>query len=195
MISVCMTSHNAERYIRLQIESILSQLGDLDELIISDDGSTDGTLAYLQSITDSRVRVIHYNQERDYSHRKHVSFYYASANFGHALKAAKGDYIFLSDNDDIWYPNKVAKCIEALKDADIVCHNFDTIDENGNIIQRAFLDSKQYNNLNFLNYLRLLPFRGCCLAYNRKVYDLTMPIPMDTFEHDCYIGMKAVIHG
>ena len=44
MISVCMASYNGAKYIKAQLESILTQLGAEDEVVISDDGSTDGTL-------------------------------------------------------------------------------------------------------------------------------------------------------
>ena len=59
MISVCMATYNGERYLRRQVESILSQLADGDELIVSDDGSTDGTPALLESLADPRLRILH----------------------------------------------------------------------------------------------------------------------------------------
>ena len=58
MISVCMASFNGEKYIEEQIQSILCQLGENDELIISDDLSTDRTVSIIQSIDDDRIRLI-----------------------------------------------------------------------------------------------------------------------------------------
>ncbi len=54
MISVCMATYNGEKYIREQIDSILAQLDDKDELIVSDDGSADATLSIVRSFSDPR---------------------------------------------------------------------------------------------------------------------------------------------
>ena len=56
-ISVCMATYNGERFIREQINSILPQLRDTDELIISDDGSTDKTLEIVREIADKRIKL------------------------------------------------------------------------------------------------------------------------------------------
>ena len=59
-VSVCMATYNGERFIKEQIDSILSQLGTTDELVISDDGSTDSTLAIIESYHDSRIRLLYH---------------------------------------------------------------------------------------------------------------------------------------
>ena len=59
MISVCMATYNGERYLLPQLQSILSQLGPDDELIISDDGSTDATLSMIEGLGDARIRLFH----------------------------------------------------------------------------------------------------------------------------------------
>ena len=60
MISVCMATYNGERFIKEQIDSILPQLSQDDELIISDDGSTDRTLEIIASYKDERIKVFHH---------------------------------------------------------------------------------------------------------------------------------------
>lgn len=92
--------------------SILPQLAKQDEVIVSDDGSTDDTLAVIDSIDDSRIVVF----SNEGSHG-------VSSNFNNALAHASGDVFFLSDQDDIWIYGKVDKCLAALKDADMVVHN------------------------------------------------------------------------
>ena len=62
MISVCMATCNGERFIKEQIDSILPQLSQDDELIISDDGSTDKTLEIIASYKDVRIKVFHHNK-------------------------------------------------------------------------------------------------------------------------------------
>ena len=58
MISVCVATYNGERFIREQIDSILRQLSSDDEIIVSDDGSTDDTISIINSIDDKRIRII-----------------------------------------------------------------------------------------------------------------------------------------
>ena len=96
MISVCMATHNGERFIREQIVSILRQLGPMDEVVVSDDSSTDGTTQVLRSLSDGRIRILHHQPRR------------ITDNFENALKSAKGDYIYLADQDDIWVDGRVA---------------------------------------------------------------------------------------
>ena len=62
MISVCIATHNGEKYIKKQLESILSQLSFSDEIVISDDGSTDQTIKLIQSFEDKRIKVLTYKQ-------------------------------------------------------------------------------------------------------------------------------------
>ncbi|MDE5758415.1 MAG: glycosyltransferase, partial [Allobaculum sp.] len=91
MISVCIATYNGERYIETQIRSILDQLNEDDEIIISDDSSTDRTLDIIRSLNDSRIKLFAGNK-----------FHSRTFNFENALKQATGDFIFLSDQDDIW---------------------------------------------------------------------------------------------
>ena len=95
MVSVCMATYNGGKYIKEQIDSILGQLSNNDELIISDDNSTDDTVDIINRISDSRVRLF-FNKQKGYTN-----------NFENALKQVRGDIIFLSDQDDIWMDNKV----------------------------------------------------------------------------------------
>lgn len=195
MISVCLATHNGEKYLTQLIDSILPQLNEHDELIVSDDGSYDATIDILQSYHDARIHIFHYTQQRDYSQKHLSSFYLASANFNNALIHAKGDYIFLADQDDVWLPNKIENCVQLLQKYDIISHNFGIINEKNILLEKQHLSDTIYSKLSLLGYWRHLPFRGCCLAFNRKVYDISIPIPQDTFEHDCWIGMNAIMRG
>ena len=113
MISVCMATFNGGKFIREQLESILSQLpSDNSEIVIADDGSTDETVSVTQSFGDSRIRVL--------PAEKHLGVIY---NYERALQASKGEIIFLADQDDIWLPGKVERVLAALNDADLVTHD------------------------------------------------------------------------
>ena len=130
MISVCMATYNGEKYIKEQLDSILSQLESDDELLISDDGSTDNTISIIQSYNDSRIHILNHVPNSSYSGHEKVS-----SNFENALKNAHGDYIFLSDQDDIWCKDKVKKCVNEMQSSLFVVHNMKIIDENGNMVK------------------------------------------------------------
>lgn len=192
MISVCIATHNAEKYIVKQLCSILSQLASDDEVIISDDGSRDNTVSLILSLKDKRINIHHYTHLTDYSSKRLSSYYYATANFYNALLHAKGDIVFLSDQDDIWAPDKVQSSMTYLSRYDIVCSNFSIINENDEIIEHSYINGHLYDNLSYYKIWKYLPFRGCCLAFTREVLLNSFPFPKDLFLHDCWIGLTAV---
>lgn len=125
MISVCIATHNGAHYIKEQIGSILCQLGINDEIIISDDGSTDNTIDILLAFNDKRIKIHFYKQPVKSKH----SHTYVCRNFENALRYAKGEYIFLADQDDWWMPNKVEKCLEDLIKHTLVVHQAEICNE------------------------------------------------------------------
>lgn len=194
MISVCIATHNGGKYIVKQLNSILSQLSQTDEIIISDDGSIDDTIQLIESLNDARIRIVTYRQKIDYTHLRLSSYYYASSNFCNALKYATGDFIFLSDQDDIWKPTKVEKYTEAFKDADMILSNFSIIDENDALTLNRYYVGDPYRSHSFFSILKGLPFRGCCLAFKREILIDAMPFPDKLLLHDCWIGLNAYVN-
>ena len=116
-ISVCMATYNGGKYLRDQVDSILNQdisaFPDVDlEIVVSDDGSTDDTITILESYKDERIKVYHHRKHR--SHRYNKAAYACTENFAYAISKATGDFIFLSDQDDIWYPWRIERQLTAL---------------------------------------------------------------------------------
>ncbi len=187
MISVCMATYNGTKFIRPQIDSILSQLGKNDELIISDDGSTDGTQELVSSYHDERIRMVYHKKNPSFSKIKYSrSFYYVSANFENAIKHANGDYIFLSDQDDIWANNKVEKMVNLLNYADCAhCNNviIDSLGNRTNAYARKPMFSKS-----ILKNLKVTPFLGCCMAFRKEALQYILPFPKKCIGHDLWIG-------
>lgn len=187
MISVCMTSYNGEKYIKQQIDSILIQLKVCDELIISDDGSSDRTIEIIKSFNDSRIKFLNHEKNPEFSKiRYSQSFYYASSNFENAIKYAKGDYIFLSDQDDIWESNKVEKMLNVLQSVDCVHCNNAVIDSNGN--KTDIYAKKTMFSKSVLKNLKTTPFLGCCMAFRKDALDYILPFPKKCIGHDLWIG-------
>lgn len=179
MISVCMTTWNGERYVQTQIESILNQLGEQDELIISDDGSTDQTLELIARFNDGRIVLL-----------SNTGASGVVRNNENALRHARGEYIFLADQDDVWLPGKMARMKNALEFCDVVvsdCHVVDAFLEVTNPSLFHLLRSRPglFRNLYRNSYI------GCCMAMRRKVLERSLPFPEDTPMHDWWIGLIA----
>lgn len=185
MISVCMGTYNGQKYIKEQIDSIISQLGIDDELVISDDHSSDGTVDIIKSYNDSRIRFYLNELQPGVTH-----------NFENALLKSKGDIIFLADQDDVWLPGKLSRMVQFMKNGgyDVVECNCSLTDSNMNIIK------EQYYDENFLqvksvwaNFVRN-SWLGCCMAFNRSFLEASLPFPKHVIAHDLWLCMFAQLH-
>jgi glycosyltransferase involved in cell wall biosynthesis len=101
-LSLVLCTYNGEAYLAEQLESVLGQTRLPDEVVIGDDGSIDATWSILESFTERATkRGISVQLVRQ---PKNVGFV---INFSDALRAATGDVLFLCDQDDVWYPEKL----------------------------------------------------------------------------------------
>ncbi len=187
MISVCMATHNGETYLHGQLVSILRQLGRDDELIISDDSSTDGTVETIRQFADPRIRLLENN-----------SFFSPIYNFEHALKHTSGDLLVLADQDDIWLDNKLALIRQKLtgraaQPALIMLDGY-IIDSEGNRTGQTIF-GRQPPKQGVLANLYDNCFTGCTLAFNRALLKLALPFPAGIPMHDSWLGTLALLHG
>lgn len=179
MISVCLPTYNGEKFIQQQLDSILNQSVAINELIISDDSSTDRTIEIIKSYTDNRITLIE-NQK----------FRSPVFNLENALKQAKGDYIFLADQDDIWYPNKVKIVLKHLENHNLVVSDCKLIDKDNTILVGSFYKLINSGQGFFKNFIKNT-YLGCCMAFDRSVLDYVLPFPKSIAIHDHWIGLNA----
>lgn len=177
MISVCMTTFNGARHLAAQMESVLSQLGAEDELIIADDCSSDGTLNIISGWGDRRIRLLRGTRQLG-----------VVSNFERALVAARGDFIFLCDQDDIWLPNKRAVFMQALCSVDLVVSDCCVTDEALNVRQSSFFELRESGPGTLRNLWRN-SYLGCCMAFSRQLLDRALPFPAGLPMHDTWIGL------
>ena len=180
MISVCMATYNGEKYIKEQIDSILCQLKEDDELIISDDGSKDTTLHIINSFKDNRIKIFPNKGGKGFVR-----------NFENAIKHSTGDYIFLCDQDDIWMSNKVEKVLKQLQEYDLIVHDAELIGAEGESLQRNYYSTLHTSKGFFMNLWKTR-FLGCCMAFRRELKKDIIPFPKNTVGHDYWIGMYAL---
>lgn len=180
MITVCIATFNGEKYIREQLNSILFQLSLQDEVIVSDDGSTDNTISIIKSFNDNRIKII------DGVHRHSPTL-----NFENALKEAKGDYIFLADQDDVWKDDKVKICLKWLQHYDCIISDAEVTDENLKITSPSLYQLMNIKSGRVYNILYKNGYTGCCMAFTRRVKEAALPFPKDIPMHDIWIGNVA----
>lgn len=171
-ISVCIATYNGEKYLKKQLDSILNQLKKEDEVIISDDTSTDATVEIIKAYNDRRIILI--------ENQKFRSPIY---NFENALKHASGDIIFLADQDDIWIDNKVCTVKKYLKSYDLVISDAEIIDTNDETLYRSFY-ALNNSRKGFIKNIIKNSYLGCCMAFNRKILESALPFPKNVPMHD-----------
>lgn len=185
--SVAMAVYNGEKYICEQIDSILQQLGPLDELVISYDRSQDGTKAIIDDYAgrDSRVRVL---ENRNPG---------VQNNFNNAVLACEGTYIFLSDQDDVWVAGKLQRMLEVFEetDADMVTHDAYIVDENLAKTGKTLTGETGTATGPVHNIIKGT-FWGCCMAFHTRLRPLVCPFPnKNAVGHDIWIGILAGFYG
>ena len=182
-ISVALAAYKGERYIAEQLNSILCQLGENDEIIVSDDFPAGKTREAVAEIHDKRIRYIE-------GQGKGVV-----RNFENALNACTGDVIFLSDQDDVWMPDKVQKVLAEIRNgADLVLHDAAVTDGSLNITDPSFF-AVHGSNASFAKNLIRNSFVGCCMAFTRKVMADSLPFPNELPMHDWWIALAAMKKG
>jgi glycosyltransferase involved in cell wall biosynthesis len=186
-ISVCMATHNGEKYLRRQLETILAQLGPDDEVVISDDSSTDATLDIINDLHDNRVRLFPGN-----------TFFNPIFNFENALRRASGDVIALADQDDVWLDNKVAviRARFAARPHPIYLIALDgwiAAEEEDAVTGTIFAQLKAGRGV--LRNLVANRYQGCCLAFSRELLRVALPFPRLIPMHDMWLGMVGELWG
>jgi glycosyltransferase involved in cell wall biosynthesis len=170
-----MATYNGEKYIKQQIDSILYQLSSDDEIIVSDDGSMDRTIEIIKEYNDSRIKLFE-------NHSVHGCAY----NFENALNKATGDYIFLSDQDDVWLPNKVNIILPFLKHDNLIVTDAYITNESLEI-QSKLSQYREYKKGYIHNIYKSI-YMGCTNAMTKKIKDYCLPFPKN-IQHDTWIGL------
>lgn len=178
MISICIPTYNGEKYIKEQLDSIIYQLDEKDEIIISDDGSTDQTIEIVKGYNERRIKLIN-----------NISLLKGTkSNLENALNNATGDYIFLADQDDIWAPDKIVIMLEYLKLYSLVVSDCKVVDANLNIQYESFFKISGTRSNKLFALLLVTPYLGCCMAFNREILEKCLPFPNTNTAHDIWIG-------
>ena len=165
MVSVCIATYNGEKFIAKQLDSILYQISEDDEIIISDDSSCDNTINLIKSYNDPRIKLFEGNVFRN-----------PIFNFENAIKKSSGDFIFLSDQDDIWIDNKVSIMLNELKHSDLVISDAYIVDAKDQIISNSFFKTNK-SRIGFISNLINNSYLGCTMAFKSDLKQIILPFP------------------
>jgi hypothetical protein len=198
-----MCTFNGELFVREQLDSILSQSALPNEIVIADDGSTDSTRTIVE-VWRAEVRVTH--PEMDVVLLPVGDRLGVTRNFERAVRAATGDVIALSDQDDVWVGGRLASLVDALEresGCDLVFTDARLIDARGEdlkatlwnslaITQGELTEVAQGNPLRTL--LRRNIVTGATVVFRRRLLERALPFP-DSWLHDEWLAMMAALWG
>ena len=177
-LSVVMSSYNGEQYIEEQLESIQQQEQRPNEVLIRDDGSTDQTVAIVRQF----IKKHHLENWQIKVNQKNIGW---RANFMEGMHEAQGDLIFLSDQDDIWLPNKLKvmeKIMLANPQVNVLASNYQKFTENGLGSVVPYSAGHKLKKINLYNNYMDVKAPGCTYCVRKdfvnpisKVWDKNYP--------------------
>lgn len=196
-ISVCMAAFNGEKFIKEQLDSILSQLTHTnDELIIIDDYSQDKTTDIILSYNSDKIKL--------FKNKSNIGYI---KTFERAIAKAENSIIFLSDQDDIWPDGRLIKMYSLLNDNEdnlLVCSNFRAFNNQGETVCRFktvlshSLPEKYSENIKGI-FKGNIAYFGCTMAFKTELKKYILPFPVYIDAHDLWIAMvgnviKKIVH-
>lgn len=184
-ISVCLAAYNGAKFIIRQLDSVISQLGTDDQVIVVDDRSKDQTVGLIKEKYGNRIEI--YVNEQNMG---------AIKSFERAISMAKGDIVFLCDQDDIWEEGKVEKVLKAFRvqNADLVIHDAYVVDGDLQIMHKSWNEYNKNNvNQGIFGNLVKNAFTGAMMAFKKELVPLYLPFPKNIEMHDQWFAIVCML--
>jgi glycosyltransferase involved in cell wall biosynthesis len=196
-ISVVLCTHNGEAWLDEQLQSIESQSLQPDELVVGDDASRDSTLGILQAFARRAAFPVHI--------ARHEPPLGVVDNFEVTLSRARGQYVALSDQDDIWLPERIQRGVEAVRAIEgdgstpVLAHSDPVlVDAAGVETGHGFMEARGLDGT-VTNPLRVLLrhnlVTGCTVTCNRSLIERASPFPERLVMHDWWLALVAAATG
>lgn len=182
LVSIALCTYNGEQYLKEQLDSLVKQDYPNLEIIAVDDRSKDSTAVILNGYSHQYPNIKVYINEVNLGYKK---------NFEKAIQLCKGEYIALSDQDDIWVSDKISKLIVAIKDAVLIYHDSLLIDHNGTSLNKKMSDIlNMYQGNNFKPFLISNCISGHACLFKKQFAEKTIPFP-EKVMHDQWLAFCA----
>lgn len=182
LVSIALCTYNGEAYIREQLDSIVNQSYSPIELIAVDDCSSDNTLKILKeyAVKYPFFKVFHNPENLGYIR-----------NFEKALHLCSGDFIALSDQDDIWDLKKIERQVNAIGNNLLIYHDSEFVDQNGQSLNRKMSDIMNlYRGDQPETFLFFNCISGHSVLMKKELKDELLHFP-DAYFHDWWMGYVA----
>ncbi len=186
LVSIALCTYNGEQYLCEQLDSLIGQSYPRLEIIAIDDNSYDNTVAILKTYAGRYPFIhIHENQEN----------IGPVLNFEKALSYCSGEYIAISDQDDIWAPDKIRTLVDAIGDHLLVYAVSELVDESGATLHRTSIDKKRLYRGDDLRTALMISFTwGHNILFHRKLVQLALS-PEGHTDYDWKLGLAALNYG
>jgi len=176
-----MATYNGEKFLREQVDSLLAQSYPSLEFVFVDDASSDSSLAILQeyALSDSRIRLIANPINQG-----------LLATFEQGIRTAKGEMIALSDQDDVWMPEKISLLAGAIGGHSLIYADSALTDAAGAVTGKFSDMNHLCDYPSALHYVFGTKAMGHAMLFKREIIDLALPFP-DYVGHDYILGFAA----
>lgn len=180
LISVALCTYNGEKFLQEQMDSILAQTYKNLEIVVVDDGSTDKTIDIINAYTDKDNRIKLFRNEANLGFNK---------NFEKAISLTSGEYVAISDQDDIWLPQKLKQLLDNIKRNWLIFSNSSYL---GDLKQGRLLNDFKLPS-NYKGILLRNHVTGHTSLMHRDFLNYILPYPQDGF-YDWWMGFVATYH-
>jgi glycosyltransferase involved in cell wall biosynthesis len=200
-LSVVLCTYNGEAFLAAQLDSLLAQTRLPDEIVVSDDASTDGTWDMLQAFARRAARLgVAVRASRHERNRGFVQ------NFSEALQHAGGDLVFLCDQDDEWLPEKIALMAGRFREDPslwLLCSDARLVGADGKDLHASLFDALElkprerlalHEGRAFEVLLRRSMVTGATAAFRRQLPELALPVG-ENWIHDEWLAIVAAALG
>jgi glycosyltransferase involved in cell wall biosynthesis len=198
-VDIALATYQGGAFLAEQLASLLAQTHRINQVVVRDDGSSDGTVELIESVSDRglTVRVISDDAQR----------LGPSGNFSKVLAATQAPYVALCDQDDVWDKDKVEHMLVAMREAEssttiplpvLVCSDLRLVDHSARPLAASYWRHQGYDAARAVHLASLLVmncFPGCSMLANRALLDLALPIPPAAVMHDWWIALVAAATG
>jgi len=199
-VSIALCTFNGALYLQEQLDSLLRQTPPPTELVLSDDGSSDASVNIVTEFARSAGMKLVVAPT-------HTQLGVAQ-NFGLALSLCSRQYVALSDQDDVWLPDKLATALAAMHDGEarygtscplLVHSDLTVVSADLRPISSSFMRSEGLCNPSPHDALTILLTQnfatGCTMLVNRPLLECALPIPKEAVVHDWWLALVAASCG
>ncbi len=195
-LAILLATYNGAKYLKEQLNSLLTQTYNDFTIYIHDDNSTDATLSIIQEYTANHNNIILLQDPQ--------TIRGAKGSFGWLMEQVEAQYYMFCDQDDVWLPTKIQQSIELIKKKEIqngtntpivINSDLQVVDQNLKTINESMWVTSKLNPtlLQQLKYLQVYNFStGCTMIINKQSRDISLPIPPEALMHDSWITLKTL---